>query len=173
MNNISQKSLNELSEELFNFLDDSILSIRRMLEQLTELRAAVIRRDEKTLRLMSEEMPELASQRVGMRERQQRLCEAFARLLHCRAENVNVSYLAEFLEPEKGRELKVKQRALQDLAARLSAEHKATEQLLRECERLNRMMLNGIVGSANHTLTYGRAGQVRRELYRAMMSTRI
>jgi predicted RNase H-like nuclease (RuvC/YqgF family) len=173
MNDVSRKSFDELTETLFDFLNDGILSVRGMLEQLTELRAAVIRRDEKTLAQMSEKMSELAAQRTEMQRCQRQLCEAFARLLNCRAEDVNVSYLTGFLEADRKKELKNRQQTLRQLTARLSSEHRATEQLLRECERLNRMMLEGIVGVTNHTLTYGQGGQVRRELHCAVMSTRM
>jgi predicted RNase H-like nuclease (RuvC/YqgF family) len=173
MNDVSQKSFDALTEKLFDFLNDSILSVRRMLEQLTELRAAVIRRDEKTLSQMSEKMSELAARRVEMQQRQLQLCSTFALLLNCRAEDVNVSYLTGFLKADRKKELKDRQQTLRQLTARLSSEHRATEQLLRECERLNRMMLEGIVGGTNHTLTYGHGGQVRRELHCAVMSARM
>jgi hypothetical protein len=173
MSDVSRKSFDALTETLFDFLNDSILSVRWMLEQLTELRAAVIRRDEKTLAQMSEKMSELAVQRVEMQQRQRQLCEAFALRLNCRAEDVNVSYLTDFLEADRKKELKNRQQTLRQLTTRLLSEHRATEQLLRECERLNRMMLEGIVGGTNHTLTYGHGGQVRRELHCAMISARM
>jgi hypothetical protein len=173
MNQTSQKLFDELTKELFVFLEDSVLAMQSMLGKLTELRAAVIRRDEKTLQQMSDEMSELTSWRDGMQQRQRQICKAFAIPLNCQAEKINISYLALFLESPKREELKIKQHLLGELVSRLLREHRATELLLQECERLNRMVLDGIVGKANQTFTYGSAGRVRREMYCTIMSTRI
>jgi hypothetical protein len=173
MNQASQKLVDELTEELFVFLDDSVLSMQHMLGKLTELRAAVIRRDENSLRRMFDEMPELTAWRDGIQQRQRQLCAAFAVPLNCQAEKINISYLTLFLDPLKGEELKIKQHLLGELVSRLSREQKATELLLHECERLNRMILDGFVGKANQTFTYGSAGRIRREMHCAIMNTRI
>jgi len=56
---------------------------------------------------------------------------------------------------------------------RLALEQAATEQLLRECERLNRMILEGIIGKRNQTLTYTPYGQARREVHQPILSMRM
>jgi flagellar biosynthesis/type III secretory pathway chaperone len=170
MNNRTQKSFDELAEELFIFMDDNILSIGRMLEQLTQLRAAVIRRDEKSLTQMLGNVSGAAAQRTEMQQRQRQLCEIFATRLNCRVEDVNVSYLAGFLEEDRKKNLKTRQQTLRQLTVRLSLEHKATERLLRECMHLNRKLLECIVGRANPALTYGQGGRIQREMQYAMMS---
>jgi hypothetical protein len=173
MNYASQKLVNELTAELFVFLDDCLLSMQKMLGNLNELRAAVVRRDQKTLGQMSDDMPELTALRDSMQQRQRQICQAFAGPLNCPADKINMSYLALFLEPQKAKELKTRQRLLQELVGRLSKEHGATQMLLRECERLNRAILDGIVGKANQTCTYGSAGRVQRQLHCSILSTRI
>lgn len=173
MNYSSQNRFDQLVEELFIFLDDSILAARQMLEKLTELRAAVIRRDEKSLQLIAEQMPEMTSLRDDMQRRQRQICDSFAGPLNCQPEKINVSFLSRFLEPAKQNDLKTKQHLLAELISRLSRERLGTELLLRECERLNRMVLNGIVGRANQICTYGSAGRVHRDMHCGIMSTRI
>jgi hypothetical protein len=173
MNYASQNILNELTIELFAFLDDSVLSMQQMLDKLNELRAAVVRRDQDTLQQMSDQMPEMTVLRDDMQRRQRQLCQAFAGPLNCLPEKINVSYLVLFLEASKAGELKTKQHRLQELVGRLSRERRATEMLLRECERLNRMMLDGIVGKSNQTCTYGSGGRVQRQLHCAIVNTRI
>jgi hypothetical protein len=108
-----------------------------------------------------------------MQQRQQQICQAFAGPLNYPAQKINISYLASFLEPVKAKELKQKQHLLQDLIGRLSREHLATEMLLRECERLNRMVLDGMIGKANQTCTYGSQGRIQRQLHCAIVSTRM
>jgi hypothetical protein len=173
MNHVSQTILNELTIELFSFLDDSVLSVRQMLDKLNELRAAVVRRDQDTLQQMSDQMPEMTILQDGMQRRQRQICQAFAGPLNCPPEKINVSYLSLFLESSKAGELKTKQRLLQELVGRLSRERLATQLLLRECERLNRMILDGFVGKSNQTCTYGSGGRVQRQMHCAIVSTRI
>lgn len=173
MNPVSKKLFDGLTEELFEFLDDSISVMQEMLGKLTDLRAAVIRRDENALRQMSEQMPELTARRDAMQQRQHQICQAFAIPLNCEAEKINISYLALLMEPSKASELKVRQRLLAELVGRLSREHRGTQLLLQECERLNRMMLDGIIGRTNQTYTYGIAGRVQREMHCNIMSTQI
>jgi hypothetical protein len=173
MNDASKKVVGQLTAELFAFLDDSVLSTQHMLDQLNELRAAVIRRDQNMLQQMSDQMQEMTVLRDGMQRRQQQLCRAFAGPLNCPPEKINLSYLALFLESSKADELKTKQRLLQELVGRLSVQRRATELLLRECERLNRIILDGMIGRANQTCTYGSAGRVQRQLHCAILNTRI
>jgi hypothetical protein len=173
MNYASQNILNELTTELFIFLDDSVLSMQQMLDKLNELRAAVVRRDQDTLQQMSDQMPEMTALKDDMQRRQRQICQAFAGPLNCPPEKINVSYLALFLESSKAAELKIKQRRLQELVGRLSREHTVTQLLLRECERLNRKILDGFVGKSNQTCTYGSGGRVQRQMHCAIVNTRI
>ena len=183
MNQASQIIFDQLTEEqqlrfsiienLFVFLDDSISSTRQMLEKLTELRAAVIRRDEKSLQQISEQMPELSSGRDSMQQYQRQICDSFAGVLNCPPEKVTLSYISEFLKSAKKIEMKTKQQLLRELISRLSGERLGTELLLRECERLNRMVLDGIIGRANQTCTYGSAGRIQRDMHCAIVSTRM
>jgi hypothetical protein len=173
MNNASQKILTELTDQLFAFLDDSLASLQDMLGKLNELRTAVIRRDQNSLQEMSDRMPEMTTLQNDMQRRQRQICQAFAGPLNCPVEKINISYLTLFLEGPKADELKSKQRLLQDLVGRLSSERRATELLLRECEKLNRIILDGIIGRANQSCTYGSAGRLQRQLHCAILSTRI
>jgi hypothetical protein len=173
MNKSLQNGWNELTEELFAFLDDSVVSMQDMLQKLNALRSAVIRRDQPTLEQMLDGMPEMSVLRNAMQQRQQQICQTFAVSLHCPPEKVNLSYIASFLEPAMALELKQKQRLMQDLIARLVREHHSTEMLLRECERLNRMVLDGMIGKANQTCTYGSQGRIQRQLHCSLVSTRM
>jgi hypothetical protein len=173
MNQTSQNLFDRLTEELFAFLDDSILSTRQMLEKLTELRAAVIRRDEKSLQWMAEQMPQLTTHRDSMQQRQRQISESFAGPVNCEPGKISLSYLARFLEIPMRNELKTKQKLLAELIGQLSREHLGTELLLRECERLNRMVLDSLVGRGNQTCIYGSAGRIQRDMHCAIMSTRM
>ncbi|MBN2513422.1 MAG: hypothetical protein JXB18_10830 [Sedimentisphaerales bacterium] len=173
MTEIQRSNLSQSAEELMAFLDERAQSVRQMLEQLNQLRAAVIRRDEQALRQMQEILPLAAAQREQADSRQQQICHAFSRILECRPEEVNLTRVGQYLMPEQKTALLPKQRLLKELMNRLSLEHCATEQLLRECERLNRTILEGIIGKRNQTLTYTSYGQTRREVHQPIISMRM
>ncbi len=173
MTETQRYNLSQIAEELMTFLEERTESVRRMLEQLNQLRAAVIRRDEQALRQMQDVLPLAADQREQADNRQQQICQAFSRILQCRPEEVNLTRVGQHLMPEQKAALLGKQRLLKELMNRLSLEHCATEQLLRECERLNRTILEGIIGKRNQTLTYTPHGQSRREVHRPIISMRM
>jgi hypothetical protein len=173
MTDTQRYNLSQLAEELMVFLDERTESVRRMLEQLNQLRAAVIRRDEQTLRQMQDILPLAAAQRDQADDRQQQICHAFSGILQCRPDQVNLTRVGQYLGSEQKAALLGKQRLLRELMNRLSLEHGATEQLLRECERLNRTILEGIIGKRNQTLTYTPYGQTRREVHQPIISMRM
>ena len=63
MTDTQRYNLSQMVEELMAFLDERTESVSRMLEQLNQLRAAVIRRDEQALRQMQDVLPLAAAQR--------------------------------------------------------------------------------------------------------------
>ncbi|MGH2271841.1 hypothetical protein ACQ9LF_08580 [Anaerohalosphaeraceae bacterium U12dextr] len=173
MTDTQQYNLTQVTEELMAFLDERAESIRRTLDQLNQLRAAVIRRDEPALRQMQDVLPLAAAQRQQADDRQRQICQAFSLILQCRPDEVNLTRVGQYLDSEHRAALRSKQRLLRDLMNRLALEQAATEQLLRECERLNRMILEGIIGKRNQTLTYTPYGQARREVHQPILSMRM
>lgn len=160
-------------QELLEFLDASADSVQQMLNMLSELRAALIRRDEPALRLMQDALPQIAAEKQQNELHLRQICRKFAMAMDCPAEQINLTRLAAALPvPQQSQVLK-KQQSLQSLVNRLSVEHRGTESLLRECERLNRLLLTSILGKRNQTLTYTSTGQSRRELHRSIVSMRM
>ncbi|MEN6306224.1 MAG: hypothetical protein ABFD91_00585 [Anaerohalosphaeraceae bacterium] len=173
MTEAQQQTLNQVVNELLVFLEDRVASVGRMLDQLNQLRAAVIRRDEEQLRRMQDCLPLISAERSEMDIRQRQLCETFAGIAECRPEEVNLTRVGLFLDRERKAILVQRQQTLREMMSRLSMEHHATEQLLRECERLNRAILDGIIGKRNQTLTYTPYGQTCREIHHPIVSMRV
>lgn len=173
MTQAQRQTLDEIVDELLVFLEDRIASVGRMLDRLNQLRAAVIRRDEEQLRGIQDCLPAISAERGEMDNRQRQLCQTFAGIVGCRTEEVTLTYVGRFLDVERKAVLTHRQRILRDMMSRLSIEHHATEQLLRECERLNRAILDGIIGKRNQTLTYTPYGQTCREMHHPIVSMRV
>lgn len=170
---IDDRQLELRVQELLDFLDQSVDSVRDMLSMLNAFRAALIRRDDSALRQMQDHLPEVAAQRRQTDYRLERLMLEFADLLQCPAGEVRLTRIALALPPSQRSQVQEKQRALQTLVNRLHIEHRGTELLLRECERLNRLLLDGMIGKRNQTLTYTPHGQSRREMHRSIVSMRM
>lgn len=158
---------------LLEFLDAGASSVCRMLEMLAQLRAALIRRDEPALRQMQESLPQILVQREEMESQLRYFCLQFSEWLRCPAEQINLTRIAAALPLPWQKQLQKKQQSLQKLVNQLNVEHRSTELLLRECDRLNRLLLAGILGNRNQTLTYTSSGLTRRELHRSIVSTRM
>ncbi len=159
--------------ELLDFLDQSINSVREMLSILNAFRAALIRRDESAMRQMQDCLLEVAAQKQQTDDLLKGVVSKFARLLQCPVGEVNLTRISLALPIPQRFLVQEKQRMLKTLVSRLHIEHRGAELLLRECERLNRLLLDGIIGKRNQTLTYTPHGQSRRELHRSIVSVRM
>lgn len=160
-------------QQLLEFLDSGADSIDRMLDMLSQLRAALIRRDEPALRQMQDTLPQVAAERLEMESQLRAICRKFASLLTCPAEQINLTKIASLAPAHQHAQICEKQQSLQTRVNRLAVEHRSTEMLLRECERLNRLLLAGMMGSASQTVTYTPSGLSRRELHRSIVSMRM
>jgi|FrelakmetLWP11LW_1041352.scaffolds.fasta_scaffold42399_2 hypothetical protein len=170
---VDDRQLELRVRELFDFLDQSIGSVQEMLSMLNVFRAALIRRDESTMRQMQDNLPTIAAQRQQTDSHLERLTSEFAHLLQCPVDQVSLTRIALSLPLSQRLQVQEKQQMLQSLVNRLHVEHRGTELLLRECERLNRLLLDGMIGKRNQTLTYTPHGQSRREMHRSIVSMRM
>jgi hypothetical protein len=170
---IDAEQMDDYIEQLLTFLDGSIICVEQMLEMLSGLRAALIRRDASALQRMQDALPQIAADKQNIEQKLASVCMVFARGMDCPAEQVNLTRIAAVLPLLARMRLLEKQKSLQSLVGRLSVEHRSTETLLHECERLNRLLLTSIVGKRDQTLTYAPDGRSRRELHRSIISMRM
>jgi len=161
----------ELLDDLAAFLDCRTDQMRRTLERLDQLRAAVIRRDERAMAEMLEQTRQESQLRDELDAVQvalgQRLAAAFGL-----TEPVNLTRLCAALDAEQAERFRQKQRTLLELAERVRLEHSAAEMLLRECARCNRLLLDAIVGRSAQHNTYDPQGQARRSMNGSLVNVR-
>jgi hypothetical protein len=157
-------------DELETFLDARQAELLQTLERLNALRAAVIRRDEPGLSLLLEQAQQDADEHHRLNAVQlllvQRLADTFDRL----DGDVTLSRLCDCLSGDRRAGLRQKQQVLLDLAHRVQKEHEATELLLRECARCNRLLLGAILGRSQHSLTYDPKGHSQWDVHRGLVS---
>ena len=155
------------------FLDEQERSLEQTLERLNALRAAVIRRDEKTLSQLLErtrcDADRHRSVALQQRALEQRLVEAVDGL----ALPVTLTQLCASL-PEPTRAIfEQKQQSLRQAAHRVQLEYEATDLLLRQCARCNRQLLDAVTGRSSRSLTYDAKGKSRREMHRGLVSVKL
>ncbi|MHC5083165.1 MAG: flagellar export chaperone FlgN [Planctomycetota bacterium] len=163
----------QVLEELNAFLDEETSHVEATLLRLDMLRAAVVRRDEGALEELLSEV-QLETQRKKQSElAQERLKLKLSGILACRPAEVNISRLCRHLEEPDREAMQSKQAKLQQLVRRLQNEHEATNRLLRECARFNRLLLSSIIGNKNQSTTYNAKGQGQWSMQRGLMNMKM
>ena len=165
--------LKQAAAQLNEFLDEQAESIRRTLRQFDVLRGAVIHRDEAMMTELAEQVDAQNQERQEADKRREALCRQLGELLGCDARQVNITAICGLLDSEDRAELEDKRRVVKELVSRLKIEREGTELLLRECERMNRAILNEMMGSGRRTMTYTRRGVTQNEAPGGMMSVRL
>ncbi|MCE5186742.1 MAG: hypothetical protein LLF76_11525 [Planctomycetaceae bacterium] len=163
--------IQQVLNEVYRFLDTQTAYVEATLERLDHLRAAVIRRDENALQQMFEQVQQESGRKVQYAQAVQMLRQKLANLLNCPIEEIRLSAISTRLEPQAAREVSMRQAALQTLVRRLTNELTATQALLRECARFNRLLLNSMFGR-QHAATYDAHGMSRSNVQGGLMNLR-
>lgn len=165
---ITEQVLNEVNA----FLDSQTRYVEETLARLDHLRASVIRRDEGALNELFQEV----EQETTLKQRHDRAISELRRKLSvwlgCPAEHVCLSRVCDRMEPQARKDVAARQAALQGLIRRLSNEHRATQALLHECARFNRLLLNSLFGNRQQTATYDARGLSRWNVQGGLMNVR-
>jgi hypothetical protein len=163
----------QLVDALITFLDEQTLQVERTLEDLDQLRAAVIRRDQNALENLQAHIRHANSQKENAQKEQQQLQTRLSGLLACSPSDVTVSRLCEYLDSQDRQAVQVRQRRLQSLVRTLKNEHQATELMLRECARFNRLLLSCLIGEKNQTRTYSDQGKEQWSVHQGLMNIKM
>jgi hypothetical protein len=169
---VSESQFDILISELMKVLDTDAGNIEVTLGRLDNLRAAVIKRDEDALKILlgtiSSEDDVYSSVEVHRYE----VRSMIATCLGWEIERVNLSNLKQVVSEEVGSLLSEKQVRLQTLSSKLRREHEGTSALLRECSRLNKILLRSILKTGKETVTYNNRGTASWESRRRLVSFR-
>jgi hypothetical protein len=156
-------------DELLTILDRDIEHIQQSLSRLSEMRELVVKRDEVSLGRLLESVQTESDIYAANEQRRQAIRKTLADLLGI--EQITLSKLEQSLSMEKKAEVSWRKTKLRLLASQLKKEHLSAAILLTECARFNRLLLNGILGRANHdTVMYDSSGLSKRQSDTAFMS---
>ncbi|MBE0535197.1 MAG: hypothetical protein IH624_05960 [Phycisphaerae bacterium] len=155
---MTRNRLDKQIERLLEVLDEDAAHIRSTLEHLNALRAAIIKRDEVALGDLLEAVQNEGRHRLHAELRRQRICSDIAELTGTPAETVNLSRLCDMSTDGLRSRVQARQAELKQLVQTLRMEHTCTMILMRECSRLNKMLLKGLLGRGGETVMYTARG---------------
>jgi hypothetical protein len=147
---------------LFGVLDEDIQHIEATLVRLDLLRGLLIKRDDKALEKLLEEIRTQGEAYAAAENKRQELRHEMATALGFQERDLTLSELAARVGREDGVALIERQTRLKALVARLKREHKVTALLIADCARFNRSLLHIFFGPTARTgPTYSASGVVR------------
>ena len=165
--------LGNLVEELLEVLDNDIEHVGAMLERMDQLRSAVIKRDEAFLRDLLEAIQAESQGHETIESGRDDICRRLAGIMDCGEKQVNLSRLCENLEPVLRQSVVERQNELKPLVEKLKREQVLTSMLLKECARLNSMMLRGIFTNSDSSITYNSRGDASWQAHRELVNCRL
>lgn len=165
--------LKNLVEELLVVLDADIEHVGVMLERMDQLRSAVIKRNETFLRDLLETIHDESQQHEAIESGRDDICRRLGGIIGCGEKQVNLSLLCENLEPTMRSLVAERQSELKPLVEKLKREQVLTSLLLKECARLNSMMLRGIFTNSDSGITYNSRGDASWQAHRELVNCRL
>ncbi|HPD45822.1 MAG TPA: flagellar export chaperone FlgN [Anaerohalosphaeraceae bacterium] len=164
-------ALEDYIKQLLGVLDEDAAHIQRTLEQLNALRAAIIKREEAALQELLDAVGEEGRHYRQVEMRRQRICDLIAGFTDGRRP-INLSALCEMTDGPLREQIRTRQTELKKLVETLRMEHTCTMILLRECSRLNKMLLKGMLGRGE-TVTYTARGSETWQTQNDMVNLRL
>lgn len=151
--------IESLLEQLLVVLDGSIDLLGQKRAALAGLSAAIMDRDEAAVEALLARLDALVLPQQQSDLKMKALRDSLACAMGRSAEGFKLSVLVELLPPELSGRLDYRRRQIMILAQDLRAQHVETALLLRECARINRMLLECVTGSGQSVTTYGSGGK--------------
>jgi hypothetical protein len=160
--------------DLVEVLDADIRHLKSMLSGLNTLRALLIRREDRALEHLLDDIRQQAQAHKMNEQKRQQLRRELAADLGCRAGDLTLTRLATGAGLDLRAALAQRQDRLRALAGQLKHEHTLTALLLRDCAQLNRSLLRAFFGSCGRGGTmYSPTGAEKHGTAAALMSMKL
>ncbi len=161
-------------DQLLTVLDKDMQHIEHNIERLNRLRSLLVRQDRKALeQLLQTIRMEVGTYRQNEQQRQA-LRRQMADVFACTPREMTLSFLLKRLPENKQIEIAKRRNTLRTLTGLLKKEYAATQMLLIDCARFNRLLLNGIFRTSQPgNLTYESTGMARRQADSGLMNMQL
>ena len=171
MNPITFEIENKVND-LLGVLDTDIKHIQESLSWLNELRGLVIKRDEKAMSELIENIQEESGNYVSNESRRNSIRKALAEALGLEVKEMTLTMLEDVLEDDNRIKVSHCKEQLKTLVEKLKTEHLRTSMLLSDCSRFNSLLLQSILnlGNTGEAVTYNSNGATRRHNENVLMN---
>jgi len=161
-------------EMLLHLLDEDIRHVEVVLTRLDTLRTLLLKRDDKRLESLLEEIRQQADTYAAHEQQRQMLRGGLAAELGCRPNDLTLSKLKGQLSGPHRMALAERQTRLRALIAQLQREHMLTTLLIADCARFNRALRRALFGVLGHgNVTYRPTGATQPQGGASLMSLQL
>jgi hypothetical protein len=159
---------------LLHVLDEDIRHVEAVLTRLDTLRTLLLKRDDKGLENLLEEIRQQADTYAAHEQKRQVLRGELAAELGCRPNDLTLSKLKGQLSGPHRTALAERQTRLRALIAQLQREHMLTTLLIADCARFNRALRRALFGLLGHeNVTYRPTGAAQPQGGASLMSLQL
>jgi hypothetical protein len=163
--------LREKVEALIGVLDVDVQHLTASLAHLDALRSLVIKRDEAGLNDLLDAIRSDSTGYQGNEHKRQYLRQDLADLMGCSLGELTLSCLEQCLPDPWPRALAERKQVLRELTSQVRQEHMRTSWLLRDCARLNGLILDALMNPGRDTtLTYSGTGKTQQHRENSLMN---
>jgi len=156
----SSKTIESLTDELLEALDQEAGHLQKVTEFLATLSRLIMKRDEAGLRELFCRVHDETVVHQDIENRRYQLIASIAEITGCKVQEITLSMLEKLVPDSYRQHVIARKRSLKQIIDSLRKQHYSTTMLLSEMVRINRSLLAGITGGCS-SMTYGRGGQAR------------
>lgn len=165
--------LTQKTRDLLSILQRDIDHIEWTILKLNQLRGFVIKRNEKGLLSLLEEIQTEAQEYSINEQTRNKTREQIAKEMGCPAEQLTLSALGNSIDEPLKSALGQIQKNIKAAAVNLNKEYFLTASLLKDCSRINSVLLKIIFEGGRSLVCYNSAGQTTRQQDASFMSMRL
>ena len=163
--------INSRVENLLNVLERDIRHIEYASSKLNDLRGFVIKRDEKALSLLMEDIRAEAKDYQVNEQNRGLIRKELAELFGCKQQELTLSFLRNRISGTAKAAIAEYQDKLKTLVSKLRIEYASTVKLLSDCARINSALLRIVFDrSRTGAVCYDSAGLTKRDSDAAFMN---
>ncbi len=170
----AKRPVQALVAELAGLLDNEIKILDLRCRQMAAMRRHVVDRDDQALCGLLEEIEETREFQQTSEQRLVTIRRALGEVIDCDIPGgLCLSELIPQLAPDDRSMIDCRRRQIVELAGRLRREHTHTAMLLRECMRINRLLLENLFPKSETVTTYGARGRTSWQPQAGMVDTEL
>ena len=166
---VANPIVESLLPELLTLLDQHTTTLGERLTQMQQLSAYTLERRQEPMEALLDRMERAQHEQASADARLSAMRATLAKAIGVPAAEFRLSQLEPVLPPRDAAALHLRRQQVLTLAQRLRSEHLHAAVLLSEASRVNRLMLDALMGATSVT-TYGQDGDKRYDSHQGLVN---